>query len=128
MNQNTSDAPVESSLAPVQRFNEALNARDVDAMMQLLTDDCIFENTDPRPDGERYKGQAAVRVFWEDFFRSGREKRIEIEEIFGCGDRCVMRWVYRWANADGSRGHVRGVDIYTVRGGRIAEKLSYVKG
>jgi hypothetical protein len=27
-----------------------------------------------------------------------------------------------------SGGHVRGVDVFRVRGGKVAEKLSYVKG
>jgi len=29
---------------------------------------------------------------------------------------------------EGKRGHVRGADIFRVRDGRVAEKLSYVKG
>jgi hypothetical protein len=29
--------------------------------MTLMTDDCVFENTWPAPDGERYEGQVAVR-------------------------------------------------------------------
>ncbi len=118
----------EETIRVVRAFNDALNARDLDAMLRLLAPDCVFENTAPAPDGTRYEGRAAVRLFWEDFFGSGREKRIEIEEIFAAGERCVMRWVYQWTNADGSEGHVRGVDVYTVWDGRIAEKLSYVKG
>ena len=39
-----------------------------------------------------------------------------------------MRWVYHWNNPDGREEHIRGVDLYTVRDGQIAEKLSYVKG
>ena len=110
------------------RFNEALNAQDIDSMMQLMTEDCIFENTDPAPDGTRYEGQASVRAFWEEFFRASRQPRIEIEEIFAAGDRCVMRWIYSWLDEQGFPGHVRGVDIYKLRDGLIAEKLSYVKG
>jgi ketosteroid isomerase-like protein len=110
------------------RFNDALNARDVDAMMSLQTADCVFENTDPAPAGSRYAGQSAVREFWEDFFRSSSEARIEIEEIFGQNDRAVMRWTYRWTDLSGHRGYIRGVDVYKVRDGLIAEKLSYVKG
>jgi ketosteroid isomerase-like protein len=112
----------------IVRFNEALNAQDIDSMMQLMTEDCIFENTDPAPDGTRYEGQASVRAFWEDFFRASHQPRIEIEEIFAAGDRCVMRWIYSWLDEQGAPGHVRGVDIYKLRGGLIAEKLSYVKG
>lgn len=112
----------------VKRFNAALNARDVDAMMELMTEDCVFENTYPPPDGVRYEGQEAVREFWSEFFRTSRQPRIEIEEIVEAGNRCNMRWIYRWVDHEGRPGHVRGVDLYTIRAGQIAEKLSYVKG
>jgi ketosteroid isomerase-like protein len=115
-------------LAVIIRFNDALNARDVDALMRLMTEDCVFENTYPIPAGTRYVGQAAVRGFWEDFVRGSTEARFEIEEIFGVSDRVVMRWTYHWINPQGEAGHIRGVDVYTVKHGLIAEKLSYVKG
>ncbi|MBI5879198.1 MAG: nuclear transport factor 2 family protein [Chloroflexi bacterium] len=122
------DATEQSVVALVLAFNDALNARDLDGMMQRMTADCAFENTDPPPDGARYAGQAAVRSFWESFFRSSRACRISAEEIFTAGPRCVMRWRYDWVGLDGARGHVRGVDLYRIEDGLIAEKLSYVKG
>ena len=113
----------------IQRFNDAFNRHDVDAVMAAMTDDCVFENTYPPPDGERYVGQAAVRRFWEQFFSSSPQAVIEPEELFAAGDRCVMRWRYRWAGDEaGTPGHVRGVDIFRVRDGKVAEKFSYVKG
>lgn len=128
-NQTTSQESEASELIDlVTRFNDALNAQDVDGMLRLMTAGCVFENTYPAPDGTRYFGQRAVRQFWEDFFRSTRQPRIEIEEIFACGERCVMRWIFHWLDANGSPGHVRGVDIYKARGELISEKLSYVKG
>ena len=116
------------AIQTVIRFNEALDRSDVDEMMRLMTAECVFENTYPPPDGRRYVGQAEVRAFWEEFFRSSTGARIEIEEIFALGERCVMRWTYHWVGADGAAGHIRGVDLYKLEGGRIAEKLSYVKG
>ena len=112
----------------VIRFNDALNLHDVDGMMAFLTADCVFENTYPPPDGTRYEGFPAVRTFWKEFFEIDQGQKIEIEEIFASGDRCAMRWVYHWNNPDGREEHIRGVDLYTVRDGQIAEKLSYVKG
>lgn len=112
----------------VRSFNEALNARDVDAMMRLMTPDCVFENTYPPPDGARYEGQAAVRAFWEEFFRNSTQATIEIEEIFGSENRCIMRWRYHWVDASGKPGYIRGVDVYKIEKDLIAEKLSYVKG
>jgi ketosteroid isomerase-like protein len=111
----------------VERFNEAVNRHDVDGIMAAMTADCVFENTRPRPDGERHQGAAAVRAFWETFFLRSPQARFETEEIFAVGDRCVVRWRYRWVR-EGAEGHVRGVDLFRVQDGRVAEKLSYVKG
>lgn len=119
---------LESSTRLVLAFNEAFNRHDVAGMMQLMSDDCIFENTDPAPDGTVFSGRKAVTQFWQDFFRESPEAHIEIEEIFGMGERCIMRWKYSWVDAAGKKGHVRGVDIFRVRDELIREKLSYVKG
>lgn len=109
--------------AVIDRFNEAFNRHDIDALMALFTDDCVFENTSPVPDGARYEGQAAVRAFWEEFFANSPRAHFETEDSLAAGDRCVVRWRYSWGD-----GHIRGVDLFTVRDGKVAEKLAYVKG
>jgi ketosteroid isomerase-like protein len=114
--------------AIVRRFNAAFGRQDVDAVMALSTDDTVLETTLPKPDGERLCGHEAVRRYWEEFFRGTRDVRFEAEEMFEAGDRCVVRWVFRWREADGRTGHVRGVDLFRVRDGKVAEKLVYVKG
>lgn len=119
---------IESATRIVLEFNEAFNRHDVAGMMKLMSEDCVFENTDPAPDGTAYAGKEAVTRFWQDFFRESPHAHIEIEEIFGLGLRCVMRWRYEWMDAAGQKGHVRGVDIFQIRDGLIYEKLSYVKG
>jgi len=119
---------LESGVRLVIEFNEAFNRHDVARMMQLMSDDCLFENTDPAPDGMVYKGKEAVTQFWQDFFRESPQAHIEVEEIFGLGFRCVMRWKYDWLDGEGKQGHVRGVDIFKLKDGLICEKLSYVKG
>jgi ketosteroid isomerase-like protein len=117
-----------ATLAAARRFLDAFARHDVDGIMTAMSEDCVFENTWPAPDGERHVGQAAVRRFWERFFRETPSAAFETEEIFAGGARCVVRWLYRWRNADGSPGHVRGVDLLRVRDGKVVEKLSYVKG
>ena len=117
----------DATLAVIERFNAAFNRHDIDGVMALMTDDCVFESTRPPPDGERFEGADAVRGFWERFFARSPQARFETEEIFATGDRCVARWIYRWVR-EGEVGRVRGVDIFRVRDGKVAEKLSYVKG
>jgi ketosteroid isomerase-like protein len=116
----------ERTLLVVQRFHEAFNRHDVDAIMALMTEDCVFENTFPPPDGARLSGRADVRACWEQLFRDSPAAHFAVEELFAGGSRAVLRWRYTWASGDG--GHVRGVDLYAVRDGLVAEKLSYVKG
>lgn len=119
---------LESAMRVVMAFNDAFNQHDVPAMMRLMSDDCRFENTEPPPDGAAFVGRAAVTRYWQEFFHASPQAHIDIEEIFGLGERCIMRWRYTWRDANGATGHVRGVDIFRVRHDVICEKLSYVKG
>jgi len=112
-----------STEATINAFNEAFGRHDVDAVMALMTDDCIFENTLPPPDGERHVGQAAVRKFWWEFFTGTPQAKFEAEEMVVAGDRATVLWRFDWGD-----GHVRGIDLFKVRDGKVAEKLSYVKG
>ena len=116
-----------TTLDTIERFNEAFNRHDIEAVMAMFTEDCVFDNTSPPPDGERHEGQAAVRAFWERFFASSPDAHFEAEDIFAAGDRCTVRWRYTWKSAGGTD-HVRGVDVFRVRDRKVAEKLSYVKG
>ncbi|MEK9138722.1 MAG: nuclear transport factor 2 family protein [Bacteroidota bacterium] len=116
-----------ATLAAVNRFNEAFNRRDVDAVMAAMTQDCVFENTNPPPDGARYVGQDSVRAYWVKFFEKNPDAKFEAEEAIVMDDRCVVRWVYRKMK-DGKPWRLRGVDVFRVKDGKVAEKLSYVKG
>jgi ketosteroid isomerase-like protein len=64
-----------------------------------------------------------VRAAWTTLFTASPDGVFTTEDVIDAGERVVTRWRYTW---DG--GHVRGVDIFTVRDGRVAGKLSYVKG
>jgi uncharacterized protein (TIGR03086 family) len=110
------------ALAAVDRFNAAFDAKDIDAIMANMTDDCVFESTSP-PDGERHIGADAVRAAWHHFFDAAGDHRFTIESRFAADDRVAVKWRYDWRD-----GHVRGVDLFRIRGGLVAEKLSYVKG
>jgi uncharacterized protein (TIGR02246 family) len=107
----------------IQRFHDALNARDLDALAEAITDDCVFETTSPAPDGTRHVGRDAVLEACRTFFAGSATTHFDIEEMFGAGDRVTIRWRYSWAD-----GHVRGADVIRVRDGRVAETLAYVKG
>jgi len=116
-----------ATIETINRFNEAFNRHDVDAIMALMTDDVVFENTSPRPDGERFEGAVPVRAFWERLFAASPRAHFATEDMFAADDRCLVMWNYTFVNSTGP-GNVRGVDVFTVHDGKVSEKLSYVKG
>jgi len=117
----------DATRAVVERFSDAINRQDLEDVAAMLHDDTVFENTSPAPDGTRIEGKALVRAFWGKWFANNPGARFEAEEIFAAGDRCTVRWIYR-KRREGKPWHLRGVDVFTVRDGKILAKLSYVKG
>jgi ketosteroid isomerase-like protein len=116
---NTTSA---SPLDVVEAFGETWANHDLDGAIAMITEDCVFDNTDPAPDGTRYVGRDAIRRAWTPIFNDPTS-RFDAEETFSVDDRVVQLWRYSWAD-----GHVRGVDVIRVRDGLVAEKFSYVKG
>ena len=108
--------------AVVDAFGAAWAAHDLEATLRLVTEDCVFESTEPGPDGTRYEGRDALRRAWQPIF-DDTDAVFTPEETFAAEDRVVQRWRYAWRG-----GHVRGVDVFRTRAGLVAEKLSYVKG
>lgn len=119
---------LESAMRVVLKFSEAFNRHDLQQMMLLISDDCFFEQAAPAPDGTRYSGAASIAQHLQESFQQSPGLQIEIEEIFGLGERCIMRWRCRWQDEEDELGYIRGVDIFRVRDGFIRERFSYVKG
>ncbi|HUK32330.1 MAG TPA: nuclear transport factor 2 family protein [Vicinamibacterales bacterium] len=117
----------ETTRRVIERFNDAFNAHDVDALASLLTDDTVFEDTSPAPDGRRISGKADVVAFWRAWFAKNVDAHFDAEDVIVTDDRAVVRWVYR-KRRNGLPWHLRGVDVFRVWDGRVAEKLAYVKG
>ncbi|MGZ4675260.1 MAG: nuclear transport factor 2 family protein [Acidimicrobiia bacterium] len=118
-------APARADLAAVDvvaEFGAAWADHDLERALALVTDDCVFDATGPAPDGTRHVGKEALRAAWTPIF-ADTASCFDEEATFAAGDRVVQQWRYSWAD-----GHVRGVDLFRIRDGLVAEKLSYVKG
>ena len=127
MDEQNAQVQDHSTRTTIDRFNDAFNRHDGDAVAALLTDDTVFEDTSPAPDGRRVEGKAAVADFWRAWFVRNPDARFETEEVIVSGNRATVLWVYHKMR-NGQPWHLRGVDIFTVRDGKVAAKLAYVKG
>ena len=106
----------------VRQFNAAWSDRDLAAALALTRDDCVFEATSPAPDGQRHVGHAAISAAWKPIF-DDVTSRFTVEDSFTADDHVVQRWRYDWGD-----GHVHGIDVFTVKDGKVTEKIAYVKG
>jgi ketosteroid isomerase-like protein len=113
--------------ATIDTFNEVFNRHDADGLAAFLTQDTVFEDTSPAPDGRRIEGKADVVEFWRGWFVRNPDARFDTEEVIVSGSRATVLWVYRKMR-NGQPWHLRGIDVFTVRDGKVAAKLAYVKG
>jgi ketosteroid isomerase-like protein len=119
--------PADEVRTAIERYRDAVNRHDIEAVVAAFTDDGLIDCTPP-PNGERYEGSAAISALFRQLFDSADERTFDTEELIIVGDRAVVRWRHHWVDRSGRPGHVRGVDVLRVRDGKVAEKLSYVKG
>lgn len=110
----------------VERWIDAFNRSDLDGLMTLMTEKCVLGIAFPGAGSEMHTGQAAVRGFLGRLQGIMPEAFVTPEEIFLMGDRCVMRWRCDFIDPHRIAGRVRGVDLFRIRLGRVAEKVSYV--
>jgi len=120
-------SPEQATRAAIDKFNEAFDRRDANGLAACLTEDTVFEDTSPAPDGRRIEGKPAAVEFWRGWFVRNPDARFEAEEMIVSGNRATVLWVYHKIR-NGQPWHLRGVDVFTVRDGKVASKLAYVKG
>lgn len=110
--------------AGFQAFNEAFLRQDIDGIMAAMTDEPIFDMPNPQPDGTCIKGAIPVRLVWEFLFKAG--VTFQLEEAFLTGDRAVTRWI-AFRTVDGEKRSLRGADVFYMKDGKVAAKLTYSK-
>ena len=116
------------SISVLDNFAAAWNRHDPDAILSMMTEDCLFEaSRGPDVKGTIFTGQAAVRRGIEEVFATFPDARWNHPKHFIAGDRGVSEWVFTATGPDGAHVEVQGCDIFTFRNGKIAIKNSYRK-
>lgn len=112
----------------LQAFADAWNRHDADALMSFMSDDCVFEaSAGPDICGARYAGREAVRAAFAEVWTTFPDAHWGNASHFVHGDRGVSEWTFTGTRADGTCVEVRGCDLLTFRGDKIALKNSYRK-
>jgi steroid delta-isomerase-like uncharacterized protein len=115
-------------LTLLERFADAWNRHDLDALMSMMTDDCVFEaSAGPDVNGQRSDGTHAVRAAYAAVFETFPDAHWGNARHFVAGNRGVSEWTFTGTRKDGTRVEVTGCDLFTIRDGKIAVKNSYRK-
>jgi steroid delta-isomerase-like uncharacterized protein len=127
--QTTGNARTDADLLTLlDRFADAWNRHDLDALMSMMTDDCVFDaSAGPQVHGQRNEGRPAVRAAYAAVFEAFHDAHWANPRHFVAGDRGVSEWTFAGTHEDGRRVEVTGCDLFTFRDGRIAVKNSYRK-
>jgi predicted SnoaL-like aldol condensation-catalyzing enzyme len=118
---------IESASRIVMSFIEAFNHHDISAMLQFISEDCLFETASPAPDGEKITGKPAIAQYFQESFTRFPQAQLHAEELLGYGIRCFLRWRVDWIDPTGESTHLRGMDLFRVQQDMICEKYSYIK-
>ena len=118
----------EVTVAFLQGFADAWNRHDADALMECMTQDCVFENAGgPAKFGTRFEGQQAVRQGYTGVWESAPDPQWLEVRHFISGNRGVSEWTFTGTTREGKKMEVNGCDVFTFRDGKIFIKDSYTK-
>jgi steroid delta-isomerase-like uncharacterized protein len=115
-------------LGLLDRFADAWNRHDLDALMSMMTEDGVFESSaGPEVNGRRSEGTEAVRAAFAAVFEAFPDAHWAGARHVIAGNRAVSEWTFTGTQNDGRRVEVNGCDLFTFRDGKIAVKNSYRK-
>ena len=118
----------EPTTPSLEALLDAFNAHDVDAIMSLFTDDCVFDAPrGPAPGGHRFVGKEQVRKGFRARFDGIPDIDYGDTRHWTSGDRGVSEWTIRGTQATGEPIEVRGCDLFEFTDGKISRKDSYWK-
>ena len=107
---------------------DAFNRHDVEGVMRLFADDCVFYTVaGPEPHGRKIEGAAAVAKAFEAVCTAMPDARWDHRDHFVHGDRAVSEWTFSGTGADGVRIELEGADLFRLRGGEIVVKQALRK-
>src|SRR6218665_3630948 len=114
--------------ATLAAFSAAWNRHDIDALMDFMSTDSIFQGpAAPDACGSRHVGAQAVRQAFAAVWHAVPDAQWVGGRHFVHGDFGVSQWTFTGTAADGSRIEADGIDVFTFRDGKIHLKNVFRK-
>lgn len=107
---------------------DAFNRHDIDAVMTHFAEDCVFTTVGgPEVFGTWIEGREAIARAFVAVWTAMPDAEWADHRHFLCGDRAVSEWTFRGTDAAGCRTEAQGVDLFTLRDGKLVMKQAFRK-
>jgi ketosteroid isomerase-like protein len=121
----------------LKRFNEAFNSHDSDALISMMTEDCVFSTSMGligQPSGTQVVGLSNVKAAFDTTFANFPDARwIPRDKDFVATDDNniwfgLSPWTFQGTRkSDGAKFDTNGVDVFTMKEGKIYLKDAFRK-
>ncbi|MFI0352275.1 nuclear transport factor 2 family protein [Actinomadura sp. 9N407] len=113
------------TLERLAEFGAAWRDKDLDRLMEFMTDDCVFQASVGVEPGTTFRGPAEVRRGFELMLAYDAGSESQGGTAFIAGDRGAGRWSYVRTDEGGRVHRVDGCDLFEFDGDRIRVKDAY---
>ena len=118
--------PSSQAEALMERFARAINAHDIEAVVACFASD--YHDVEPAHPKRRIEGGIdEVRKNWSLLLQSIPDFRSEVLGVGVDGEAAMIEQDWSGTRSDGSSMHLRGVNVFGFRDGRIAWGRIYME-
>ena len=118
----------EERIALMEKHAAAWNAHDIDGLLGMMTEDCVFEaSAGPYAHGQRHAGHEALRAAFSAILQAFPDARWGDLVHTIAGDRGLSVWTFWGIGLDGRKVEARGLDLLDFRGSKISRKDTFRK-
>src|SRR5256885_14662922 len=119
------DTRTSSGLAIATRLHDAVNAHDLDAMVECFATE--FVNETPVHPARSFRGRDQVRKNWAQIFAAVPDLEADMVDSARNGDTVWTEWEMRGTRLDGAPHLMRGVSIFKVGDDSFASVRFYLE-
>jgi len=122
----------EENVLVAKTFIESINEHDIDRLLSLFADDCLYEEV---ATGRRYTDKKGIAAYIESTLSGVPDSRFEITSLVADNKTAVVEWIWKGTNTTGWEDmgipatnkyfEVRGVSVMVIEGKLILRVSDY---
>ena len=123
----TSASLIHKRRALLKRFAKGWECRDITAVTECMSTNCVYEaSVGPEP-GRTFKGALAVRAGILAMFDYDKGMKSRVHGLLMDDRRAAWEWTYVRTQTTGTSVTIRGCDIFEFKGIKIRRKSGFRK-